>query len=384
MKKRILILGGVLLIIVVVSSYIAIQAKFKYQEVPAKYQTIQKKYQETQIFRQSNSSSSGLFDITDALPTGFVKDGSVDYTRYVQEALNTHSDVVFPDFPILVNDNGIDVSSNSNLIFRDNSKLFLKPSSKERYEILRLHNVKNVKIINPVIIGDREGHIGKAGEWGMGIAIRSSEDISIEGGDVNKCWGDGIYIGRLDNHIESRNVLVKDTRIDHNRRNGIAIVSGKGIYISSVLVSNTQGTLPMTGIDIEPSNNMDVIDEILLENVVTYNNATAGVVVNLHRLPNSNNVKNSNIQILNHVDEQSRIGFYLSGLDKKIAPLLLNGQIIVSGSRLINNATPINVGNNVDKLQQITFENINIEKKGSKAFDNVKRKTRSNSNVSFK
>src|SRR6476660_8447368 len=47
------------------------------------------------------TSATG-YNITKSLPSGYVKNGTIDYTKYVQAAINNNSVVVFPNFPILV------------------------------------------------------------------------------------------------------------------------------------------------------------------------------------------------------------------------------------------------------------------------------------------
>lgn len=363
--------------------YVKAQTDFKYFNIPVKYLNGFGKHILTGNLVFETSGQNKAIDLTNLLPDRYVRDGSIDYTKYIQAGLDTYSNVVFPDFPVLINDQGLSLKSNSNIYFSSNSKIILKKSSREKYEILRLHNVENVRIINPKIQGDRNVHQGSMGEWGMGIAIRSSKNIVIVGGNITHCWGDGIYIGRLQNGISSSNIQVKNVILDFNRRNGISLVSGERISIISNLISNTQGTLPMNGIDIEPSNSHDIINEIVLDNNLTFNNASAGIVVNLRRLL-SNKVKISNITIKDHIDEQSRIGFYISGIEKNNSKGMLKGKITVSGLELINNATPLNVGSNIENLQQITFEKINVVKKNSNALESVKQRTRIYPNVKFK
>ena len=96
------------------------------------------------------SQSSGYYNIVNSLPAGYVTDGTVDYTNYVQLALNTYRNVIFPPFPILVSARGLGpgdttalyASSNSNLVFPKNSKLILKPNRFRNYRMLRLLTVQ--------------------------------------------------------------------------------------------------------------------------------------------------------------------------------------------------------------------------------------------------
>ncbi len=55
---------------------------------------------------------STSYYIEKALPVGYVKNGTVDYTSYIQTAINNNSNLVFPAFPILINDKGLNIGSN--------------------------------------------------------------------------------------------------------------------------------------------------------------------------------------------------------------------------------------------------------------------------------
>ena len=57
------------------------------------------------------------YEIEKSLSKNYVKNGTQDYTAQTQQALLNNRDVIFPDFPVLVNDQGLTVYSNSVLYF---------------------------------------------------------------------------------------------------------------------------------------------------------------------------------------------------------------------------------------------------------------------------
>ena len=61
--------------------------------------------------------TSGSIMLTDYLPRNFVRDGSMDYTSFIQIALIKNPNIVFPDFPVLINDSGLEIPSNRTLTF---------------------------------------------------------------------------------------------------------------------------------------------------------------------------------------------------------------------------------------------------------------------------
>ena len=301
------------------------------------------------------------YDLRRSLPKGYVDDGSVDYTKYIQKGIDENSNVLMPNFPILINDGGLSIRSNSNIAFQDKSSIILKSSSKGSYALLNVSNVENVIIKNPVIVGDRDSHIGKTGEWGMGIQISESQNIRIISAIISNCWGDGIYIGsstsQKNDHIE-----INSVKIDNCRRNGISITHGSNIEILNAVISNTNGVAPMAGIDIEPNNGMAAIDNIKIINPTTINNGNFGIVVSLGALP-SEVSKNVKIRIDNHIDNGSKIAFCLAGFrgnyqDKKI----LTGLIEVNNPKWNNNKTTL-LANKYYLGPMTKFKNVQIYKK---------------------
>jgi hypothetical protein len=298
------------------------QSGFTYEKVPEEIKS--KNTISDNERAKTVASLPGLYDLTRSLPSGFVRDGSVDYTDYLQNGINANQNVIFPDFPVLVNSKGIVLRSNTNVVFAKNSKLILSPASTDNYQIIRMYGLKNTKLYYPNIVGDRNGHIGTTGEAGMGISIRAGSDDEVYNANVSNCWGDGIYLAD-----GTKNITLYNPYVDNNRRNGISIVSASGIKVYNMIASNTNGTAPMAGIDIEPNGNADIIDNILLQDPVTYNNKIRGVLLVLRGLAGATS-KNINIDIVNHKDIGSGygMGFYLGS--KKEGVLQVQGNIRVT------------------------------------------------------
>jgi hypothetical protein len=346
------------------------QTKFDYKSLPKAYQT-----GDSPEFRKEATGLMGkAFDLTSLLPAGYVKDGSVDYTAYLQPGLDKHETVVFPGFPVLVNDKGLQAKSNSNLIFKPGSKLILAPTNKERYEILRITGVENVNVYFPVIVGDREKHQGSTGEWGMGIDIRSSRNIKIVQPKISNCWGDGICIGQLKlkdvradvASFPTQNISIYYAQLDYNRRNGISVGCVNGLKIIKPVISNSYGTAPMTGIDIEPNSNRDVVDNIDIDDPVTFNNAQHGISVHLSALPGKQ-PREVNFSIKNHIDDGSQIGFFISGYKEKYDNLArgvqpLTGQIQVSNPVWKNNRFPFRNGKSNGYSPAVKFSGVSVMK----------------------
>ena len=288
-----------------------------------------KAYQISTAERQKVLSSLGnLTDITLFLPKNYVKDGSVDYTEALQNAVNSNSNILLPDFPLLINDQGLILKSGSTVVFNKNTVLVKKPTDKNNYDILKIKGVNNVKVYFANIIGDRYGHSGTAGEWGHGIGIWKSDNIYLLRPTVKYCWGDGIYINN------GENIVINKAFVNNNRRNGMSIISGKNITIDSLLAANTDGTAPKAGIDLEPNNNQDELENININNLITYNN-TQGLLMSVGAM-RGKEIKKIGISVNNHIDDSSTYSLALHLDKQKINDSNITGDIRITNSNWIN------------------------------------------------
>lgn len=300
-------------------------------------------------------------DLTDYLPKNFSKKGDVNYTKYLQKGIDNNKKIILPDFPVMIDFGGLRLSSNSEVLFQENSKLLLQPNSEELYGMIYMEGVENVKVYFANLVGDRDRHQGDKGEWGMGFFIRNSKNIKIYNPIISKMWGDGIYIGNLNNPSEK--IEINFAVIDNNRRNGISIVAGENIFVKNSLIANTNGTIPQSGIDIEPNKPDDFIKNIFLENIITYNNADSGLIFALDNLQ-GNKLDRVKIDINRFKDYYSNKGidFYVDrGYNKFLEPL--KGAISIRNIQLFNNKFPIRNSYSTKSNMQIGFQNININNK---------------------
>lgn len=229
------------------------------------------------------AQSQRHIDVMQQLPKNYVKDASVDYTSVLQDLVSRYDSIIMPNFPILINDKGIKISSNKAIVFQPKSMLKLKSSDKTHYALLFINKAENVRLYSPVLIGDRDKHIGDKGEWGMGIRIQGSNNVKIIKANISNFWGDGIYITR-DKKVNSKNVLIDQSIIERNRRNGISVISGDSIFIQNSAFINNTGTNPMAGIDIEPNTPLDSLGYIKIKNIETTKNRV-GVQVSMMHFP---------------------------------------------------------------------------------------------------
>lgn len=293
-----------------------------------------------EIAESLSSYKQKAVDITSFLPDNYIINGTADYTKYIQAGIDENEVVLLPNFPIMVNDSGLHLRDNSVLIFNEKSKLILKPTSKGTYDIVNIQFANNVKVFNADIQGDIGRHIGDSGEWGMGIAIRSSSNVSLYNPKVEDCWGDGIYVGFVWDkakkvlHDESRNIEIYNAFVNNNGRNGLSVVAVDNLIVSHSLFANNKRTFPKSGIDIEPGPKLTV--NVLLDNNVTCYNGARGVDLYLTTI--AKNIKNNTtVKIINHTDIQSPIGIRISGYSAEKKFYNIKGNIEIINPILKNN-----------------------------------------------
>ena len=249
--------------------------------------------------------TSSSFYLEKALPSGYVKDGSRDYTDVIQGVLLTYNNIVFPGFPILINEKGLDIPSNRTITFLEGSEIRLKPTSSDGYGMLKMRNASNVTLVEPVLKGDRFQHLGTTGEFGMGIAIYGGSYITILKPQCREMWGDGIYVG-VENGVISKNITIKNATLLYNRRDGFTAAAVDGLLLESPYVAFSNGTKPMAGIAFEPNNKSQEVKNVIINNPRTQECGT-GMFIDVGNLMGGGQKKVS-VTVNNHIDIKSTIG----------------------------------------------------------------------------
>jgi len=250
---------------------------------------------------------------------------------------------------------GIVMQNNTTLEFSPNTVIKVIANNLESYNAIRIANVTNVKVINPRIIGDRYEHLGTTGEWGNGIHLRGAKNVEIINPEVSNCWGDGIYISEMVvEKIPSENIVIRNPICDNNRRQGISVVSVKGLLIENPILKNTKGTAPATGMDIEPNYNHNLLQNIRITNLYTENNDGVGLYLCLDKL--SGSTESVNITIDGFKDVGSFRGFWVTQCKGSLTGNIAINDISVS----LNKSVGIEVRNYSVNFPHIKMRSIQV------------------------
>ena len=212
-------------------------------------------------------------------------DGVTDDTVAIQRAVNavagTGGTVIVPDGTYMINavvsrSSGLRIGNNMTLSLTSGAVLKALPNSAGNYAVVAIMGVSNVTVTGGTITGERSSHNGTTGEWGMGVYIGASSNVTIQNLLVNECWGDGVYVTD-----SSANVTICNIVSDHNRRQGLSVTSVNGIVVRNSTFKNTTGTDPECGIDFEP-NGGEIINNALVTGCTLTNNSGGGMSCGFH------------------------------------------------------------------------------------------------------
>jgi len=205
-------------------------------------------------------------------------------------------------------------ATDKTIVFQDGVTIRAKEGGfPERNNILlQFVNPKNLKIygygahlrMNKSEYVDYEGR--------HALSIHSGEDVTIEGLTISDSGGDGIYLGLSSNGRNyNENIRINRVVCDNNRRQGMSIISAQNVWVTNCTFSNTKGTLPEAGVDLEPNSEDERLVNINFDGCrFTKNNHSGFVLAPQHltrdSIPVSVSVTNSYFS-MNHVPENAYI-----------------------------------------------------------------------------
>jgi len=195
--------------------------------------------------------------------------------------------LLIPSGTYLVEPGRITIRKPVRLIMQPDTELRVIPNGRRHYHILRIE-ANNVTISGGTLAGDRYRHKSTRGEWGHGILVGSARNVTISGVTAKDMWGDGFYVAG------GRNVTFDGVIADNNRRQGLSIIHARGVTVRNSLFSNTNGTRPSAGIDIE-TNRRRRVDGVTITHSGFFGNAGPGIKVHDKKGP-IQNVKISDCQ----------------------------------------------------------------------------------------
>lgn len=116
-------------------------------------------------------------------------------------------------------------------------------------------------------------------EWRMTLAIRGSKNVNVLGLTLKDSGGDGIYVNGSKECSFSEDVFLRDITCDNHYRQGISVISAENLKVENCKFSNTWGTPPCSGVDIEPDKSEQRIKNVVFSGCQFIDNAGDGIEI---------------------------------------------------------------------------------------------------------
>ena len=100
--------------------------------------------------------------------------------------------------------------------------------------------------------------------------------MTLEGITAELSGGDGVYLGRGGKNLTNTNVALKDLILRDHYRQGISVITARGLRIENVEMAGTSGTPPGAGIDFEPNLPDEPVVDCVVRRCLIHDNAGAG------------------------------------------------------------------------------------------------------------
>ena len=298
--------------------------------------------------------------------------------------------------------------SNKEIIFESGSVIQAKPGNflDNRRPMFRALSIDNLKLIGQGQ-GDQRATLkmNKAeyttSEFGHILGIDGGKDFEIRGLKLTGAVVDGFHVAGATYQTAkpglrtySENGIIEDIIADNNRRQGISIDSAKDIIVRNSTFSNTEGTAPSAGIDLEPTWDFERLENITIENVTLQGNDGNGLQLALGNLDDASAPVSIDVNNVT-IDDNNRSGVtvvlfnsapddpFRDQPDGSLASAMVNGTVTIRNTK-ISNANGTNTffnqptaGIYVQSLSgsqsdpnnlKVTFDNVTVEKTGNGEF----------------
>jgi hypothetical protein len=107
------------------------------------------------------------------------------------------------------------------------------------------------------------------GEWRYALRIFHSVNVHVDGLNISSSGGDGIG-------VSGKDIVIRNCVMDDNHRQGMSIFSVENLLVEKCVMSNTKGTPPQSGIDIEPDLAGERLINVVIRDCLSINNAGHG------------------------------------------------------------------------------------------------------------
>jgi hypothetical protein len=150
---------------------------------------------------------------------------------------------------------------------------------------------------------------GDGSQYRHCLGIQNASNVTVTGIACNQSGGDGIYVSA------ATNVTITKCVFDKNYRDAGSIIGRLNhINISNNVFSNTNGTAPQAGVDLEPNNPGDFVVDVNFTDNTMVNNSGDGMAISLWTLDSTSQPVSITVT-RNHSDNNGRYGYFANNND---------------------------------------------------------------------
>ena len=106
-------------------------------------------------------------------------------------------------------------------------------------------------------------------EWRYALRIVRSKNVLVEDLQFLQSGGDGIG-------VSGENITIRRCVCDGNHRQGMSVFSVRNLLVEDTVLSNTKGTPPQAGLDIEPDLSKERLENVVFRNCTAFGNEGNG------------------------------------------------------------------------------------------------------------
>lgn len=137
--------------------------------------------------------------------------------------------------------------------------------------------------------------------------LLGASNVTVRGMTCNDSGGDGLYIAG-NTAPSSSNITIEDATFNNNRRQGFSLISGTDIFVRRSSFTNTNGTAPESGIDMEPNIPADRLINVHIEDSFSTGNNGDGITVALPNLDATS--QPVSVTVLRHTSSSNLLSGY--------------------------------------------------------------------------
>jgi Secretion system C-terminal sorting domain len=205
-------------------------------------------------------------------------------------AINSANDTIVIDKQVSnwnINPTHFEYLNNKTIIFENEVNLVARPGAFANVAscLFYLDECNNITIIGygATFKMQKAEYIAyNNSEQRHGVRLTSCNNIKIYGLKIMDTGGDGVLITSWTGIAYQRycnNILLKDLWCDNNYRQGISVISAQNLRVENCWFTNTIGTAPQAGVDLEPNYPFERLVNIVFDRCRFTGNAGNGILI---------------------------------------------------------------------------------------------------------